>query len=139
VLHRFVKTSVALVIAVCAVLTCLALFLAGCSSDTREEKFCNQLEEFSNPQAAVSAQRTLLELQELQTIVPLEIRRALEATIDIFDEFVSTQDPETARSNLTKRASEIAESAATLDAYAVRQCGFSLERILVPSNSAETN
>ncbi len=50
--------------------------------------------------------------------------------IDIFNQFVNTQDPDLARRNLVARSDEMSRSAADLNEFAQDICGFSLDRIL---------
>lgn len=58
------------------------------------------------------------------------VRSSLATMIDIFDQFVNTQDTDLARRNLVARSDEMNSSAADLNEYARDICGFSLDRIL---------
>lgn len=123
------STFAAAAAAAVALTLALPLALTSCS-DSQGEKFCGQLQQVSNPQTSVSARQTLLELRQLQPDAPLEVRQAMATMIDIFDQFVNTQDPDLARRNLVARSDEMDNSAASLNQYAQNNCGFSLDRIL---------
>lgn len=118
---------------VLAVLSASVWLAAGCSSDTAQEKFCNQLEEVSDPQVATSVSETAEGLRQLLEIAPLEVRDSIRVMLDTFEEFIRTPDRQAAQDQLVERAAELNDSAAKLEAYAVRECGLNLERILLPN------
>ena len=114
---------------VCLLLAVVVLALA-CAHESAETKFCNKLEEVASPGVAVSVSETLQSLRELLPVTPLAVREPVETMIAIFEQFVNTPDPEVAEQNLIARNSEMADTAAALEAYAQRHCDYNLDRFL---------
>lgn len=100
------------------------------SGDPIAERFCAELETFAT-QDSVAITDTWQQLIRLRDIAPSEIRDHLATMVDIFGEFIATQDTEQAANRLSQRNEEMSTSATALQEYSMDRCELNLERIIL--------